>query len=332
MCSRTLKKIGVKITMRSLKGKTVLITGGAGFIGSHLAEGILCAGVNKTVVVDNLFVGKLENLSGVSEQIVFYKEDAADLHAMEAIIRKEGVEVIYNLATMALIYSFFNPHTAYMVNVKIADVLMHLLRNGEYETLIHTSSSEAYGTALYTPMDENHPLNPTTPYAAGKAAADLLVKSFFNMYDLDMAIIRPFNNYGPRQNMDGNLAGIIPLTVRRIKNGEMPIVEGDGLQTRDYIYVNDTVRGLISAYEHVQIRGKTINLGSGVESRVIDIIEAICDYFGYAMEVEYRNERVADVRRLCASTVKAKELLGFVCETTFEEGIVKTLDWYTKCT
>ncbi|MCL2562571.1 MAG: GDP-mannose 4,6-dehydratase [Oscillospiraceae bacterium] len=314
--------------MRTLKDKVVLITGGAGFIGSHLAEGVLGAGARKVVVVDNLFVGKLDNLDAIQDRIVFYKEDAADLHTMEMIVRKEEVQVIYNMATMALIYSFFNPHTAYMVNVKIADVLMHLLRNKEYETLIHASSSEVYGTALYAPMDENHPLNPTTPYAAGKAAADLLVKSFCNIYNFDVVIIRPFNNYGPRQNMDGPLAGIIPATVRRIQNGEAPFVEGDGLQTRDYIYVSDTIKGLLAAYERDHLRGEIINLGSGVEIQVVDIVKHICDYMGYTGEIEYKPERTADVKRLCASAKKAQELLGLACEIPFEKGIVKTLDWY----
>ena len=304
--------------------------GGAGFIGSHLAEGVLRAGARKVVIVDNLFVGKLANLHEVKDQIIFYQEDATDLHAMEAIVRKEKVDVIYNMATMALIYSFFNPHTAYMVNVKLADVLLHLLRNGEFETLIHMSSSEAYGTALYTPMDENHPLNPTTPYAAGKAAADMLIKSFCNVYELDAVIIRPFNNYGPRQNIDGPLAGIIPATVRRIKSGEKPFVEGDGQQTRDFIYISDTIRGLLFAYEKDNIRGEIINLGSGNEYKVIDILRSICDYIGYKGAIDHKSERVADVRRLSASSEKAKKLLGFSCEIPFELGIVKTLDWYVK--
>ena len=314
--------------MRTLKGKTVLITGGAGFIGSHLAEGVLRAGAQKVVIVDNLFVGHLSNLEPIRDRIVFYKEDAADLHTMEMIVRKEEVQVIYNMATMALIYSFFNPHTAYMVNVKIADVLMHLLRNEAYETLIHASSSEVYGTALYAPMDENHPLNPTTPYAAGKAAADLLIKSFCNVYNFDTVIIRPFNNYGPRQNMDGPLAGIIPATVRRIQAGEAPFVEGDGTQTRDYIYVSDTIRGLIAAYEQDNLRGEIINLGSGIEIQIIDIIKHICAYLGYTGEIAYKPERVADVKRLCASSEKAKGMLGLKTYIPFAEGIAKTLDWY----
>ena len=122
------------------------------------------------------------------------------------------------------------------------------------------SSSEAYGTAQYSPMDENHPMDPTTPYAAGKAAADMMVHSFYKVLGLDIAIIRPFNNYGPRQNAEGSLAAIIPATAKRIKEGGRPIVEGDGEQTRDFIYVADTVRGLIMAYENENTRGKIINM------------------------------------------------------------------------
>ncbi|MDR1705069.1 MAG: GDP-mannose 4,6-dehydratase [Clostridiales bacterium] len=315
--------------MRSLRDKRVLITGGAGFIGSHLAEAVLGEGAERLIIADNFFVGKPENLNNIKNRpdVVIYKEDAADLHAMEAIVRKEQVQVVYNMATMALNYSFFNPHTAYMVNVRIADTLAHLLRNGEFETLIHMSSSEAYGTALYAPMDEDHPLNPTTPYAAGKAAADLLIKSFSNLYDLDAVIIRPFNNYGPRQNIDGPLAGIIPAAARRILRGEKPVVQGDGLQTRDYIYISDTVRGLISAYNR-DIRAEVINLGSGIEHRIIDIIEVICDFLGYKGGVEFQPERNSDVKRLCASSEKAKSLLGFEPDIRFEDGIEITLDWY----
>ena len=319
--------------MRSIRGKNVLVTGGAGFIGSHLTDELLKQGANKVVVVDNFFVGKMENLDYAVtnyDNIRIYKESAADLGAMEAIIKNEEIEVVYNMATMALIYSFFNPHGAYMINVQIADVLMNLMRNGAFKTLIHMSSSEAYGTALYAPMDENHPMNPTTPYAAGKAAADLLIKSFYNVYKFDITIIRPFNNYGPRQN-EGNLAGIIPITAKRILSGEKPVIEGNGEQTRDYIYVGDTVRGLILAYENGEkTQGEIINLGSGKELTIKSIIENICKYYEYTGGIDYKPERTADVKRLCASSEKAKELLEFEPNVSFEEGIIKTLDWYEK--
>ncbi len=317
--------------MRKITNKNVLITGGAGFIGSHLIDELLKEKVKKIVIVDNFFVGKMENISTALEHsnVVLYKENAADFNAMKEIIKKEEIDIVYNMATMALIYSFFNPNTAYSVNVDIANVLVSLLKDKFYSTLIHMSSSEAYGSAQYVPMDENHPLNPTTPYAAGKAAADLLIKSFYNLYDLDVVIIRPFNNYGPRQN-DKNLAGIIPLTSKRINDGEEPVIEGDGLQTRDYIFVKDTIKGLIKAYETEGIKGELINLGSGKEITIKEIVQTICDYYNYTGKIKTSPKRLADVKRHCASSEKAKKLLNFKPVVSFKEGIKITLDWYRK--
>ncbi len=316
--------------MASIKNKRVLVTGGAGFIGSHLCDALAAAGAEKIVCVDNFFLGKTENLKNVIAQdhFVLYKDDARSLGVMQAVMEKEQIEVVFNLATIALNYSFFNPFDAYMVNVEIADTLLKLLKLGVYRTLVHVSSSEAYGTAQYSPMDENHPMNPTTPYAAGKAAADLMVHSFYKVFGMDVCIVRPFNNYGPRQNADGSLAAIIPATARRIKEGGRPVIEGDGEQTRDFIYVSDTVSGLLLAYENEASRGKITNLGSGKDISIRNLLHEICDYMGYTGEWEHRKERVSDVKKLCASTTAAEQYLGFKAKVGFQEGIAKTLDWY----
>jgi len=314
--------------MPAIKNKRVLVAGGAGFIGSHLTESLVSEGAGHVVVVDNFFSGKEENLQPIMDSIVLYRDDASDWDTMNAIVKKESIEVIYNLATIALNYSFFNPYKTFVINVELADTMLRLLREGCYQTLIHVSSSEAYGTALYSPMDENHPINPTTPYAAGKAAADLMIQSFCNIEPLDISTIRPFNNYGPRQNPIGNLAAIIPATVRRILNGEKPIIEGDGSQTRDFVYVSDTVRALILAYEKEESRRKVINLGSGTELSIRDLIEGICRYYDYNGVIDYRPARPADVKRLCASSEMAKEILGFSPGVPFEDGLQLTLKWY----
>ncbi len=316
--------------MPSIKGKNVLVTGGAGFIGSHLCDHLLSNGAGKVVCVDNFFLGKMENLEDAlkCDNFVLYKDDCRQFGVMQSIIEKEKIEVVFNMATIALNYSFFNPFDAYMVNVEIANTLLELLKVGAYKTLIHTSSSEAYGTAQYSPMDENHPTDPTTPYAAGKAAADLMVHSFYKVLGLDISIVRPFNNYGPRQNAVGSLAAIIPATARRIKEGGMPMVEGDGEQTRDFIYVKDTVRALLLAYEKEESRGKIINLGSGKDISINSLLKGICDYYGYTGEWEHRPARTSDVRNLCADAKRAKSILGFEPEIDFEQGIKLTLDWY----
>ena len=318
--------------MASVLGKNVLVTGGAGFIGSHLCDSLLAHGAEKVVCVDNFFLGKMENLKEAlsHDNFILYRDDARNFGVLQAIMEKENIEVVFNMATIALNYSFFNPFDAYMVNVEIANTLLELLKVGAYKTLVHTSSSEAYGTARYSPMDENHPTDPTTPYAAGKAAADLMVHSFYKVLGLDISIVRPFNNYGPRQNAAGSLAAIIPATARRIQEGGKPMVEGDGEQTRDFIYVEDTVRGLILADEKEESRGKIINLGSGKDISINVLLQGICDYMGYTGEWEHRPARTSDVRNLCADSKRAKELLGFGPQIEFEEGIRKTLDWYMK--
>ena len=306
------------------------MTGGAGFIGSHLCDALLEKGAGKVVCLDNFFLGKMENIAEAMghENFVLYRDDARNFGVVEAIIEREGIEVVFNMATIALNYSFFNPFDAYMVNVSIANTLLELLKIGKYRTLIHTSSSEAYGTAQYSPMDENHPTDPTTPYAAGKAAADIMVHSFAKVLPLDIAIVRPFNNYGPRQNAEGPLAGIIPATAKRLKNGGKPVIHGDGEQTRDFIYVKDTVRGLIMAYENENSRGQIMNLGSGKDISMNHLLQEICDYMGYKGEWEHHESRTSDVRKLCADISKARKLIGFEPEMPFEKGIKETLDWY----
>ena len=307
--------------MPSISGKNVLVTGGAGFIGSHLCDELLARGAAKVVCVDNFFLGKMENIAEAMnhDTFVLYRDDARHFGVKQSVMEKEHIEVVFNMATIALNYSFFNPFDAYMVNVEIANTLLELLKVGAYKTLIHTSSSEAYGTAQYSPMDENHPTDPTTPYAAGKAAADMLVHSFSKVLDLDISIVRPFNNYGPRQNAEGPLAGIIPVTAKRIKNGEKPVVNGDGEQTRDFIYVKDTVRGLLLAYEKEASRGKIINLGSGKDMTMNTLLKGICEYMGYTGEWEHREERISDVRNLCANIERAKKVLGFEPEITLRK-------------
>ncbi len=319
-------------SFHEIKNKSILVTGGAGFIGSHLVDALLARDAAAVVVVDNLFLGSMENLAQAqrSARLHFYREDAADLSAMDHLINKHHVEVIFNLATKALLYSFANPEGAYMVNVEIMRTLLYLQRKGAFHTLIHCSSSEAYGSARIFPMDESHPDVPATPYAAGKAAADLMALSYAHTFGNDLTIIRPFNNYGPRQNKDRGLEAVIPLTAARLMRGEAPAIYGDGEQTRDFIFVEDTVAGLLAAYQAPAARGQVINLASGKELSIASVIKGICSYFNYEGKIEYREARPADVRRHRGDIQRAHAVLGFAPKVSFEEGLKKTLDWYTQ--
>lgn len=315
---------------RRFEGKRVMVTGGAGFIGSHLVDGLLSAGADRVAVVDNFFLGKEANLSDATatgDRVAVYREDAAEFPAMAAVIDAEKPDVVFNLATKALLYSFFNPAGACRVNLDIATGLAEFLRAGAYGKLVHVSTSEVYGTAVQFPMDEQHPLLAETTYAAGKAAADLLLTSYVNMFGLDISIVRPFNNYGPRQN-DGSLAAVVPLTIKRIRNGEKPVVEGDGEQTRDFIYVGDTVNGILRLALSDNVKGDAYNLGSGRETSINQIVETLSGILDYKGGIDRKPERKADVRRHMADVSKARSVIGEFAVTSLEDGLVTTAQWY----
>jgi UDP-glucose 4-epimerase len=176
-------------------------------------------------------------------------------------------------------------------------------------------------------MGEDHPLLAETSYAAGKAAADLLLMSYVNMYGLDVVTVRPFNNYGPRQN-DGAFAAIIPLTIKRLLEGSPPVIEGDGLQTRDFIYVRDTVAAIVALATMDEAAGRTLNVGSGRETPISEVVETLCDIAGYSGEILHAPPRVADVRRHRADVARAEALLGPVVRTELREGLEQTYGWH----
>ncbi|MEO6988188.1 MAG: GDP-mannose 4,6-dehydratase [Aquihabitans sp.] len=310
----------------------VLITGGAGFIGSHLVDALLASGAERVVVVDTFFLGSEDNLADAQakagDSLVVYREDAADFGAMSEICRTEKPDLVFNLATKALLYSFFNPSGACRVNLDIALTLCELQRAGAFGRLVHSSSSEVYGTARFVPMTEDHPLNAETTYAAGKAAADLAVAAYVRMFDLDAVTVRPFNNYGPRQN-EGAFAAVIPLTVKRILEGTQPIIQGDGSQTRDFIYVMDSVDAMLRIAA-TDVQGETLNVGSGIETSITTIVETIVDHLGWDGGIHHEPARKADVLRLCAGVDNAQNLVGPLATTSLADGLAKTIDWYVE--
>jgi len=318
--------------MNSLKNKKVLVTGGCGFIGSHLVDRLIDEKPEEIIVMDNFFLGKEDNLDAAKERldgIHILKSNATDFEETSRILREENIDTVFNLAVIPLPTSLVKPRWTLEVNNAITTNLCELLREGAFETLIHCSSSEAYGTAIDIPMAESHPLNCTTPYAASKAACDHVVLSYCRTFEVDACIIRPFNNYGPRQN-ERVYAGIIPTTVRRILEGKGPVIFGDGEQTRDYLYVTDTANALVSAYRNNNTRGKVINIGSGVETTINNIVKIISEQMGYSNMPIYKSSRIGDVRRHCADITLAKDLLDFKPQVGLEEGLTQTVKWYVK--
>tara|TARA_R110002096_G_scaffold432240_1_gene648627 strand:+ start:39982 stop:40950 length:969 start_codon:yes stop_codon:yes gene_type:complete len=313
---------------QSVKNKSVLVTGGAGFIGSHLVDAIIAEGAKDVIIVDNLFLGSEENIrDAVSKGAIFYNEDIEFETSVTYIFERHNIDIVFNCATKALNYSFVNPANAFDTNVKgILNLLEHQ-RKGHFKTLCHFSTSEVYGTAVYEPMDENHPKAPTTTYAAGKAAADLAVESYVNMFGLDAFIVRPFNNYGPRQNYKGYMAGIIPITARRILTGEVsPEIHGGGTQSRDFIYVTDTVKAVMKLFPLMEA-GDSINISTDNCFTMSEVITKICNYYNFEGEIIQKPARGADVLCHIASNEKVKSMISYEL-TSFDDGMIKTLDWY----
>lgn len=314
----------------NLRNKSVMVTGGAGFIGSHLVDHVIKENPEKVIVVDNFFLGKYENLTEANKlfpSLKIYRQDATNYNEMEKIMKEEGVDVAFNLAIMPLPLSLTKPGWSFDENIKLTTTICELARKDLFKTLIHFSSSEVYGTSEYAPMDEKHPLNCTTPYAASKAASDLLVTAYYETFGIEMSIIRPFNNYGPRQN-EGSYAGVIPATIKRILEGKPPIIYGDGKQTRDYLYVTDTAKAAVHIYNSKRTRSKVLNIASGSEVSIDTVIRLISEYLGFNKSPIYEPRRPGDVRRHIASIYLAKDLIGFKPTVKFEEGLKKTVEWY----
>lgn len=311
----------------------IAVIGGAGFVGSHLADSLLSRSGHQLLIIDNFFTGKLSNIRDLYSlpYVKIHREDATNCNLLRTLLK--DVDVVINLAMKCLPTSFVDPEGAYMVGVQIAHNLAYLLREKIYKKLIHFSSSEAYGTAVTVPMNEEHPTNPTVPYSAGKLAADHLLMSYYYTFNLDIGIVRPFNLIGPRQNWE-LYAAVVPLTIDRILNGQKPFVTGDGLQTRDFTYVKDVtdcVSSLVEDNNFDKLRGRIVNFGQGKETSIIDIVTAICKEMDYPTQfIEYMPSRAGDVQRHYADITLANKLFGYKPKTSLKDAIERTVYWYNK--
>jgi UDP-glucose 4-epimerase len=314
------------------RNKSILVTGGAGFIGSHLIDALIKEGPEEIIALCNFSLGKEENLREALQafpKLKIIKASLANFDECKKVFEENNVDVVFNLAVVTLLASLEKPAWSVKENMDMITTICELQRLDKFQRLIHFSSSEAYGTAQFVPMTEGHPLVPETPYAAAKAAADHVVGSYARTFKTDSTVVRPFNNYGPRQHA-GKYAAIIPLTVRRIMAGEPITINGDGNQTRDFIFVKDTADAAIQIAKSKSAAGKTINVASGRETTMNRVVELISQELGYNGNVEHREARPGDVRRHFADISLAKELVGWQPKTKFEDGIKTTVEWYKK--
>lgn len=312
------------------KMKTVLVTGADGFIGSHLTEMLVKEGYKvKALSQYNSFNnwGWLEDVNCL-EEIEVVSGDIRDPHYCRHITK--GVETIYHLAALiAIPYSYVAPDSYLDTNIKgTLNICQAALENG-VGRLIHTSTSEVYGTAQYVPIDEKHPLQPQSPYSASKIGADAMAMSFYNAFNLPVTIARPFNTYGPRQSA----RAVIPTIIGQIANGMKKIKLGDVSPTRDFNYVTDTCRGFVELARCDKAIGETVNIGSNYEITVGDTLEIIRELMNSEVEFIVDKERLrpekSEVFRLWCDNDKIISLTGFEPKYGIREGLKATIDWFT---
>ena len=308
-----------------------LVTGADGFIGSHLTELLVLSGYKvKALSQYNSFNnwGWLEDIN-CKDQIEILAGDIRDSHYCKYILK--DVDIIFHLAALiAIPYSYIAPNSYLDTNIKGTLNICQAARENGNIRVIHTSTSEVYGTAQYVPIDEKHPMQPQSPYSASKIAADAMAMSFHNAFDLPVTIARPFNTYGPRQSA----RAVIPTIILQISNGIKEIKLGDTSPTRDFNYVEDICRGFLAIAENVQTIGATINIGSNFEISIGDTFELIKELMGSKVQFVTDNKRIrpekSEVFRLCCDNTKIEKLTGFKPQVDISEGLQRTIDWFTQ--
>tara|TARA_B110000008_G_scaffold279998_1_gene330508 strand:+ start:5212 stop:6198 length:987 start_codon:yes stop_codon:yes gene_type:complete len=312
-----------------MDSKVALVTGADGFIGSHLVEMLVSHGYSvKALSQYNSFNnwGWLESIN-CKDSIEIISGDIRDPFFCKDI--SKNVDIIFHLAALiAIPYSYIAPDSYLETNIKgTLNICQAAKENGNIK-VVHTSTSEVYGTAQYVPIDELHPVSPQSPYSASKIAADSMAMSFYNSFNLPLSIVRPFNTYGPRQSA----RAVIPTIITQIANGMKEIKLGDLSPTRDFNYVEDTCRGFIAIAENDKSIGEIINIGSNSEISIADTLNIIKELMDSDVKFLVDNERLrpkdSEVFRLFCDNTKIKEITGYTPQVSIRVGLKKTIEWF----
>jgi len=301
--------------------KKVLVTGGAGFIGSHLVDRLVAEGFEVTVL-DNLSTGRIENINHLleNEKFRFIEGDVRDKKNVEEAL--EGVDAIYHLAAVTSVpFSIEHPKVTFEVNVDGTRNLLEACLDAGVGRFVFVSSCAVYGEPKYLPVDEVHPTCPVSPYAKSKLEAEGLCMGFHGKGGFEATIFRVFNVYGPRMRCD-DYAGVIAKFISRLRSGLPPVIYGDGFQTRDFVYVGDVVEVLISALKSRDAMGKVFNVGSGLPVSVNELVNLLLGMFGFDdVGPVYSDERKGDIRRSYANISLVRKCLGFEPKISLKDGL-----------
>jgi nucleoside-diphosphate-sugar epimerase len=301
-----------------------LVTGGAGFIGSHLVERLVKIG-NNVVVLDDLLTGKLDNLQSVANKIVFIKGDVRDLELVKRAVK--GVDFVFHQAAMRSVpLSVINPAAFNEVNVSGTLNVLVAAREAKIKRFIFASSSSVYGDSRPLKKEEMK-TQPVSPYAVSKAAGELYCSVFTNLYKVETVVLRYFNVFGPRQDPESQYAAVIPAFISKILANEQPIVYGDGLQSRDFTFVENVVMANIKAAENKGAAGKIFNIACGKRYTLLEILDRVNSFLGKEIKPKFLPSREGDVRHTLADIDLARQYLGTSSLVEFEEGLKQTIQW-----
>lgn len=316
--------------MNKLEQQKVIVTGAAGFIGSHLTDYLLQNG-HSVIGIDNLVNGKLENLSEANKnpKFTFIEADILDAPRMNEIFK--GVDIVYHLACLGVRHSLHSPFENHKVNAEGSLITLQASLHNKVKKFFYISTSEIYGDIKKFPIDEDGAPLPKTVYGASKLAGENYAYSYYKCFGLDTTVLRIFNNYGPRAHYEGDAGEIIPRSIVNILNGKNPVVFGDGNVTRDFFFVKDTAKVLTDLMNTPGITGEIINIGTGEEITMKDLLNRLIRLMKKedTIKINFLPDRPADVPRLWVDNRKFVSFTNFKSSVTFDEGLLACIDYYT---
>lgn len=306
-----------------------LVTGGAGFIGSHIADTLLARG-DSARVLDNFSTGKRDNIDALIQRhgrslLEIIAGDIRNASIVEEAVR--GMDAVFHSAAFVSVpQSMDEPQECFDVNVSGTHLLLESARRAGVRRVVLASSAAVYGESTALPLIEATALQPKSPYALSKRVNEMYAELFTNEFDLEVVALRYFNVYGPRQRPDSMYAAAVPIFIQRLLDGKPVTVFGDGGQTRDLINIHDVVRANLIASEHPNAAGKIFNICTGVETRLLDLLDVLYEIFPNAPRTEFAPPRAGDIHRSVGSPQKAKDVIGFQSQTSLTEGLKEIIN------